>query len=158
MPKNEKNLKNLVSKTKIYLLVIAILLILLCIKDTTFIVPSIIIFVLIVMYALWTNSKGIDEISKHIQDVTVNVDSTIKNSLVNSPFPLIIMETDGNIIWKSSKFVSEFANTDILNVIKGLAKEIKLDILITCENFLINLNNVFTWIYENHFFKAIIIV
>lgn len=129
MPKNEKNLKNLVSKTKIYLLVIAILLIILCIKDTVFIVPSIIVFALIVIYSLWTNSKGIDEISKHIQDVTVNVDSTIKTSLVNSPFPLVIMETDGNIIWKSSKFVSEFANTDIGNVIKGLAKEIKLDIL-----------------------------
>jgi len=129
MPKNEKNFINLVSRTKIYLVIIAILLIILCIKDTTFIVPSIVIFALIVMYSLWTNSKRIDEISKHIQDVTVNVDSTIKTSLVNSPFPLIIMETDGNVIWKSSKFVSEFANTDILNVIKGLAKEIKLDIL-----------------------------
>lgn len=129
MPKSEKNLRNLVSKTKIYLLVIAILLIILCIKDTTYIVPSIVVFALIVIYSMWTNSKGIDEISKHIQDVTVNVDSTIKTSLVNSPFPLIIMETDGNVIWKSSKFVSEFANTDIVNVIKSLAKEIKLDIL-----------------------------
>ena len=129
MPKNEKNLKNLVSKTKIYLLVIAILLIMLCIKDTTFIVPSIIVFALIVIYSVWTNSKGIDEISKHIQDVTVNVDSTIKTSLVNSPFPLVIMETDGNIIWKSSKFVSEFANTEIKNITTSLAKEIKLDIL-----------------------------
>lgn len=129
MPKSEKNLRNLVSKTKIYLLVIAILLIILCAKDTTYIVPSIVIFAIIVIYSMWTNSKGIDEISKHIQDVTVNVDSTIKTSLVNSPFPLIIMETDGNVIWKSSKFVSEFANTDIVNVIKSLAKEIKLDIL-----------------------------
>ena len=39
------------------------------------------------------------------------------------------METSGNIIWKSSKFVTEFANTDIVGVVKGLAKEIKLDIL-----------------------------
>ena len=128
MPKNEKNLKNLVSKTKIYLLVIAILLIMLCIKDTVFIVPSIIIFALIVLYSVWTNSKGIDEISKHIQDVTVNVDSTIKTSLVNSPFPLVIMETDGNIIWKSSKFIQEFANIDINNYLNNIVKEIKLEI------------------------------
>ena len=128
MPKKDKSFINLVSRTKIYLVIIAILLIMLCVNDGTFIVPSLVIYALIVMYSLWTNSKGIDAISKHIQDVTVNVDSTIKNSLVNSPFPLIIMETDGNIIWKSSKFVSEFANTDILNVIKSLAKEIKLDI------------------------------
>lgn len=129
MPKNDKNFINLVSKTKIYLAVIAILLVILCVKDTTLIVPSIVVYALIVMYSLWTNNKRIDEISKHIQDVTVNVDSTIKTSLVNSPFPLIIMETDGSVIWKSSKFVSEFANTDINNIIKSLAKEIKLDIL-----------------------------
>ena len=101
----------------------------LCIKDNTLIVPSICIYALIIIYSLWTNSKRIDEISKHIQDVTFNVDSTIKNSLVNSPFPLIIMETDGNVIWKSSKVVSEFANIDISNILKNLAKEIKLDIL-----------------------------
>lgn len=129
MPKNDKNFVNLISRTKIYLAVIAILLIILCVKDTTFIVPSIVVYALIVMYSLWTNNKRIDEISKHIQDVTLNVDSTIKTSLVNSPFPLIIMETDGSVIWKSSKFVSEFANTDINNIIKSLAKEIKLDIL-----------------------------
>lgn len=129
MPKNDKSFQNLVSRTKIYLAIIAILLIMLCVKDTTFIVPSIVIYALIVMYSLWTNNKRIDEISKHIQDVTFNVDSTIKTSLVNSPFPLIIMETDGSIIWKSSKFVSEFANTDINNITKSLAKEIKLDIL-----------------------------
>ena len=129
MPKKDKSFINLVSKTKIYLVIIAILLIMLCIKDNTFIVPSICIYALIVIYSLWTNSKGIDEISKHIQDVTFNVDSTIKNSLVNSPFPLIIMETDGNVIWKSSKVVSEFANTDITSILKNLAKEIKLDIL-----------------------------
>ena len=57
MPKNEKNFINLVSRTKIYLVIIAILLIMLCIKDTTFIVPSIVIFALIVMYSIWTNSK-----------------------------------------------------------------------------------------------------
>ena len=129
MPKNEKNFVKLVSRTKIYLAMIAILLIILCIKDTMFIVPSIVIFSLIMIYALWTNSKGIDELSKHIEDVTINVDSTIKSAMVNSPFPFIIFETDGNVIWKSTRFVSEFANTDINNVIKKLAKEIKLDIL-----------------------------
>lgn len=129
MPKKDKSFINLVSRTKIYLVIIAILLIMLSAKDNTLIVPSIVIYALIVIYSLWTNNKRIDEISKHIQDVTFNVDSTIKNSLVNSPFPLIIMETDGNVIWKSSKVVSEFANTDIVSILKNLAKEIKLDIL-----------------------------
>lgn len=127
--KNDKKFETLISRTKIYLIIIAILLIILCFNDTSYIVPSIVIYALILIYSLWTNNKRRDEITKHIQDITVNVDSTVKSSLVNSPFPLIIMETTGNIIWKSSKFVSEFANEDVNNITKGLAKEIKLDIL-----------------------------
>ena len=129
MPKNDKKFETLISRTKIYLIIIAILLIILCINDTSYIVPSIVIYALILIYSLWTNNKRRDEITKHIQDITVNVDSTVKSSLVNSPFPLIIMETTGNIIWKSSKFVSEFANEDVNHITKELAKEIKLDIL-----------------------------
>ena len=127
--KNDKKFERLISRTKIYLVIIAILLILLCVNDTNYIVPSIVIYSLTLIYSLWTNNKRKDEISKHIQDIAVNVDSTVKSSLVNSPFPLVIMETTGNIIWKSSKFVSEFVNEDIKNIVKGLAKEIKLDII-----------------------------
>ncbi len=129
MFKNDKKFETLISRTKIYLIIIAILLIILCINDTSYIVPSIVIYALILIYSLWTNNKRRDELSKHIQDITVNVDSTVKSSLVNSPFPLIIMETTGSIIWKSSKFVSEFANADINQITRNLAKEIKLDIL-----------------------------
>ena len=127
--KKDKKFERLISRTKIYLVIIAILLILLCINDTNYIVPSIVIFALTVIYSFWTNNKRKDEISKHIQDIAVNVDSTVKSSLVNSPFPLVIMETTGNIIWKSSKFISEFANEDIKSITKSLAKEIKLEIL-----------------------------
>ena len=127
--KKDKKFETLISRTKIYLILIAILLIILCINDTSYIVPSIVIYSLIIIYSLWTNNKRRDELTRHIQDLTVNVDSTVKSSLVNSPFPLILMETSGNIIWKSSKFVTEFANTDIAGVVRGLAKEIKLDIL-----------------------------
>lgn len=129
MLKNDKKFETLISRTKIYLVIIAILLIILCINDTSYIVPSIVIYALILIYSLWTNNKRRDELSKHIEDITVNVDSTVKSSLVNSPFPLIIMETSGAIIWKSSKFVNEFANTDINYITNSLAKEIKLDIL-----------------------------
>ena len=129
MFKNDKKFETLISRTKIYLIIIAILLVVLCFNDTNYIIPSIVIYALILIYSLWTNNKRRDELTRHIQDITVDVDSTVKSSLVNSPFPLVIMETTGNIIWKSSKFVSEFANIDINQITKGLTKEIKLDIL-----------------------------
>lgn len=130
MPKNNniKFFDKLVSKTKVYLVIIAILLIAICFYEHRFIMPAILIFTLIVMYAYWTNNKRKVELSDHIKDLSMAVDNVAKNTLINSPFPLIVIETNGNIIWKSSKFIREFANIDIGTYLTNIIKEIKLEI------------------------------
>ena len=131
MPKNNSNIKffdKLVSKTKIYLVIIAILLAVICVYENKFIIPAIIIFILIVMYAYLTNNKRKNEISEHIKDLTLSVDNAAKSTLINSPFPLVVIETDGNVVWKSSKFIKEFANIDINTYLNNIIKEIKLEI------------------------------
>lgn len=125
---NKRTFEIINSKTKIYLVIIAILLVVICCYQVQFITPAIILYSLICFYALWTSNKRKAEISEHIQELTINVDSAAKNTLINSPFPLIILETDGNITWKSSKFVSEFENVDIDSVLNELVQEIKIDI------------------------------
>lgn len=125
---NKRAFEIINSKTKIYLIIIAILLIVICLYETAFVMPAVILFGLICFYAIWTNNKRKAEISEHIQELTITVDSAAKNTLINSPFPLIIMETNGNIIWKSSKFVSEFENIDIEAKLNELIQEIKIDI------------------------------
>ena len=125
---NKRTFEIINSKTKIYLVIIAILLIVICCYQVQFIIPAIILYSLICFYALGTSNKRKAEISEHIQELTINVDSAAKNTLINSPFPLIILETDGNITWKSSKFVSEFENIDIDNILNELVQEIKIEI------------------------------
>ncbi len=125
---NKRAFEIINSKTKIYLIIIAILLIVICLYEIAFVMPAVILFGLICFYAIWTNNKRKAEISEHIQELTITVDSAAKNTLINSPFPLIIMETNGNIIWKSSKFVSEFENVDIETKLNELIQEIKIDI------------------------------
>ena len=125
---NRKLFNKLVSKTKIYLVIIAVLLIALCCYEINFITPSIILYVLVIMYAYWTNNRRKAELSEHIKDLTLTVDNAAKSTLINSPFPLVIIETNGNIIWKSSKFIHEFANIDINNYLNNIVKEIKLEI------------------------------
>ncbi len=122
---NRKVFDNLVSRTKIYIVIILLLLIFICIKEPNLIIPSILIFAFIVGYAYFANNKRKSEISETLQDLTLTVDSTAKSSLINSPFPLVILETDGNIVWKSSKFVSEFQHVQINNYIDDLLYEIK---------------------------------
>ena len=125
---NRKLFDSLVSRTKIYLVIIFILLILLSYIKLIMIIPSIIIYMLILIYTYFANNKRKSEISEQLQDLTLTVDSAAKTSLINAPFPLIILETDGNIVWKSSKFITEFANIDINSYISDLIIDIKEDI------------------------------
>lgn len=126
--KNRKVFDKLVSRTKIYLVIILILLIAISIQSTKMIIPSIIIYVLVLWYTYFANNKRKNEISEKLQDLILSVDTAAKSTLINSPFPLIVLETDGNIIWRSSKFVSEFENVDMNPYIDDLITEIKKDI------------------------------
>ena len=125
---NRKVFETLVSRTKIYLAIILILLLIISIEAPIMIIPSIIIYILVVGYTYYANKKRKSEISETLQDLTLSVDTAAKTSLINSPFPLVILETDGSIIWRSSKFVSEFANIDINTYISDLSLEIRSDI------------------------------
>ena len=126
---NRKNIfNNFTTKTNIFLSIIAVLFIILFIYDKKTIVPGLLIYISIVTYTFISENKRNKEISNHVQELLITMDSTAKKTLINSPLPLIIVETDGNVIWRSSKFVYEFANIDIKNHIDDLVKEIKMDI------------------------------
>lgn len=125
---NRKVFETLVSRTKIYLAIILILLLIISIEAPIMIIPSIILYILVVGYTYYANKKRKSEISETLQDLTLSVDTAAKTSLINSPFPLVILETDGSIIWRSSKFVSEFANIDINTYIRDLSLDIRSDI------------------------------
>jgi len=129
MQKSNKSIfDNLVSRTKIYLVIILLLLILICWQNTALIIPSIAVYAIILGYTYFANNKRKGEISETLQDLTLTVDSAAKTSLINSPFPLIILETDGNVVWKSAKFGTEFADIDINSFIDDLVVDVKDEI------------------------------
>ncbi len=125
---NRKVFDSLVSRTKIYLAIILILLVVISIENINMIIPSILLYGVIVGYTYYANKKRKSEISETLQDLTLTVDTAAKTSLINSPFPLIILETDGNIIWRSTKFNTEFANIDINTYLNDLIVDIKDEI------------------------------
>ena len=125
---NRKVFDSLVSRTKIYLAIILILLIIISVENFNMIIPSILLCVIIVAYTYYANKKRKSEISETLQDLTLTVDTAAKTSLINSPFPLIILETDGNVIWRSTKFITEFANIDINTYLNDLIVDIKDEI------------------------------
>ena len=131
MPNNNyKNWESFISRTKIYLIIIALLMLVICIYDYRLIIPGILIYGIIIFYTIWSNKKRKAELSEQLKDLTLNVNTTAKTTLINSPFPLAIVETDGNLIWKSEKFVTEFEipEVEINEYITEIVKGIKLTI------------------------------
>ena len=125
---NRKVFDYIISKTKIYLIIILFLLIIISIYNNNMIFPSVIMYLLILGYTYFANNKRKNEISETLQDLMLNVDTAAKSTLINSPFPLIVLETNGKIIWRSSTFVSEFEKVDINSYIDDMIFEIKNDI------------------------------
>ena len=146
---NDKILDKLISKNVIYIAIIAVLCIMLSVYNLRWVIPSIFIFALTISYSLWVSSKRKTEIENHIQDVTSDVSSASKGNLINTPIPLVLMETGGNIIWRSKKFVEEFQNMDIATNLNPIVKEIKLDIEKKDENTEISKQfNIDTRVYK----------
>ena len=125
---NGKILDRLTTKNVIYVILIGLLCLALCGYDLRWIIPSIAIFSLTVVYTVWMNSKKKSEIANHIKDVTSDVSTASRGNLINTPIPLVLIETDGNIVWRSKRFVEEFQNVDIATYLTPIIKEIKMDI------------------------------
>ncbi len=131
---NERSLKKITIRYGVYLGVILALMVLLCAYNKKLIIPSILVYAGLVIYSIVSNSKRKSEIVNHIREVTTDVNTATKKNLINSPIPLVIAETDGNIIWKSEKFVEIFQEVNIASYLTPLLKEIKLDIEKNGEN------------------------
>ena len=125
---NKKTFESIFSKTRVYLVVIAIVLIVLCIQNIAFIIPSVLLYGILLAYTFWTNNKNKTELDKHIQEITFNVETIAKKALVNTPFPLVILEDDGKVNWKSASYVSEFGNMDMKSILEDTTNEVRQEL------------------------------
>ncbi len=85
---SRKVFDSLVSRTKIYLVIILILFILISVFRPILIIPSIILYISILCYTYFANNKRKSEISETLQDLTLTVDSAAKNKF--NKFPISI--------------------------------------------------------------------
>lgn len=128
MSNEKKTIEKLTSRVKIYLVIIALLFILICTYDIKWIIPSVILYILIIIYTIWSNTKKKTEIESHIEEVAWGMNSTVRNTLNKSSIPLLVIETDGNVIFRNPKFNKEFKDVDVITYVDSIIKEIKLEI------------------------------
>ncbi len=59
------------------------------------------------LYYLITRSRRRKETARYIASVTNNIDAASKDTMVNSPFPMVIFQPDtGDIIWSNERFLN----------------------------------------------------
>ena len=126
--KKNKALDRLNVKFNLYIAIIMLLCLALCAYDVRLIIPSILLWVFLWGYTIWMNDKKRVELINHIQEITSDVNIATKNNLINSPIPLLLVETDGSVIWKSKSYVETFRDVDVITYLTPIIKEIKLNI------------------------------
>lgn len=124
-----KNITKLLKKfalgVGIYLSVIAILMVLVCIYQPEFIIPSIVIFVTIIIFTYIFKNNNDNRMFKVIQDLTLAVNNTTGQALINFPFPVLVVKESGDITWKNEEFTKEFVSVNISENIDEILKELK---------------------------------
>ena len=103
-----------VPRARFYLWIIFILVCIIAVLYWQVAIPGFLLFIFLVYYNYRSNYIRQREITKYIENLTFNIDSAAKDTLLNFPMPLVVLELDGTIIWYNSSFREIFNKEDLL--------------------------------------------
>ncbi|MFT8315440.1 MAG: DHH family phosphoesterase [Clostridium sp.] len=86
------------------------------------------VLLLLTLYSIKSIQVKKNEWKRFIEDFSSKLDSATKNTLVKLPFPLIIINNKGNVLWYNQRLSIIFDNKDVLGkkineIIKGINVE-----------------------------------
>jgi cyclic-di-AMP phosphodiesterase len=111
---NKKFLSSFVPRASFYLWVIFILVAAITYFNWRISIPGYLILIILVYYNFRSNHLRQREITKYIENLTFNIDTATKDTLLNFPMPLVVIQLDGTIIWYNSSFRKIFEGEDLL--------------------------------------------
>ncbi|MCX7923018.1 MAG: DHH family phosphoesterase [Clostridia bacterium] len=121
-----------IPRASLYLWIIFILLIIIStLKFWYAAIPGYAVLIFLVYYNFKSNHIRRKEITKYIENLTFNIDTATKDTLLNFPMPLVVIELDGTIVWYNSYFRRIFDGEDLLEkTINSFAEELHPDKLV----------------------------
>lgn len=102
----DKKIRVFFPNTRIYMVIIAILLSALFFYDVKAGLIGLIVYGILVIYNLNDLRVRDDELSKFVEDLSANLDAAGKNTLSKIPIPLIIVDDKGQMLWANNNFDS----------------------------------------------------
>lgn len=110
---SKKFLGLLIPRVNFYLWIILFLVAVIAILNPLVAIPGFVLFVFLFYYNVRTSYRSKAEISNFIENLNFNIDTATRDTLLNFPMPLVILELDGSIVWYNSSFkeISEQEST-----------------------------------------------
>ncbi|MCY6485350.1 DHH family phosphoesterase [Clostridium aestuarii] len=118
-----------IQNNKLYIVIIAVLISIIFIFGHFYVGGiALVVYGVIIVYNVKIFKKKKDEWEKIIEKFEANMNISTRNILVNTPVPLTIVGSKGNILWYNEKFIDIFSKKDILGKdIKEIAEKINID-------------------------------
>ena len=132
---NKRFLKLLIPDTKIYLWIIVVLVMIIFAYNPYMGAFGVVLLGYLIYHSWKTNHIRRKKWKKYIENLSSEMDSVSRHSLLNLPIPLTIVEFDGNISWYNSKFIDMIEEKDILDKnIEEIVPSIDINKLLEDEN------------------------
>ncbi len=101
-------------RASFYLWIILLLVLVITALDWYIAIPGYFLLAFLTYYNARSNYKRKKEITDFIENLTINIDTATKDTLLNFPMPLVVTDLDGSIIWYNASFRKIFEEVDLL--------------------------------------------
>ncbi|SHJ85382.1 c-di-AMP phosphodiesterase, consists of a GGDEF-like and DHH domains [Hathewaya proteolytica DSM 3090] len=85
------------------------------------------VIIVLIIYSLWKVKKSAEDWQSFVQDYSSKVNMASTSSFLNLPFPLLMLNEKGNIIWYNNNFSNILDNKNMLGQnIREISKDINV--------------------------------
>ncbi|WP_123054914.1 DHH family phosphoesterase [Clostridium sp. JN-1] len=113
----DKKYDSFVSGNKIYMIIIAVLVIMLLFYSNLYVgALCVVLYIALIVYNYRVSKSKRYEWKRFIENFSFKLDTATRNSLIKLPFPLTITDNRGGILWYNQGFSSMMNNEDILGL------------------------------------------
>lgn len=122
---NKKFARIFTVKTTFYLWTILFLVMIIALLDYRLSIPGFVLFAFLAVHNVRSNYSRQKEITRYIENLTFNIETASKDTLLNFPLPLVVVELDGSVVWYNSLSRNIFGEEKLFeknidSLVKGL--------------------------------------
>lgn len=124
---NKRFVSRLLTETKVYFTVIFISTVIsILYKNYGFATFQLVILACMSVYHTYFTKKKIGEITDYVENLSIYTNSAAKDSMLNIPMPLTVLDLTGNIVWHNEVFAEITGGNHFENHISTVVPDIEI--------------------------------